>query len=127
MPEQTVDQLAPLEKPIEDEEMTFILKDKGGMHNIDCHFWWNDRGIKETVLMEMNGDRAEINIKDLYQLLFLIGTPEQQVSLVESKESAVREYEQTIDVFCPKDMKKGEAMRTKVKFCVPESEIIIKK
>ena len=95
-----------------------ILKDLGSGGN-DLTAEVNFPGQKDVVKLTLGGKSAVVAIKDLYTLVWSIGSAEQRDNLMPIKQTLVRKIRKRHIVEVTKDIRKGEKLNVRCETNVP--------
>lgn len=107
------------------EHEKFRLMDKAKNHDFFAEVNWDDQPQnQECKIVKFtfpNGDKAFVERKHLNEMLFAIGTPEDQRKLIPTVETSVRWWETVLSVKAKKDIKRGENITFPIKLSIPAS------
>ena len=109
----------------------FRIVDLAGKPAVEIEVNWelNNTEMNECKVLKFNypdGTVSYVKRELLNQLLFAIGTPEEQRKLIPQKLTKVRWYETILGVKATKDIRKGEMINFPIKISLPpiEEEVI---
>lgn len=109
----------------------FKMLDKAGKNTFWIEANWNpeDENTNEGKVLKFTfpkGETAFIKREDLHQILFALGTEEQQRKLIPQTLTKVRWYETVLSIKATKDIKKNEQITFPIKITLPplEQEVI---
>ncbi len=74
---------------------------------------------REDLEIKIAGIETTIKRKDLYNLAFIIGVPDEQLELMPVRSTTIRKYTKFVKAKARKDIKKGELIALTVDFDVP--------
>lgn len=101
----------------------FQLIDESGKNNLIIEVNWNDNPKQnECKLLKLtypDGKQAFVKKEYLNSLLFVIGTPEEQIKMVPQKLTTVRKYTTVLGITAKQDIKKGEQIKCAVEIDLP--------
>ena len=105
----------------------FLIPDLGKKNKFFVEVNWNpeDELTNQCKVLKCtfpNGDQIFIEKKHLIELLFSIGSPEEQRKMIPQKILRTRNYETMIGVTAKKDIKKGEKINFPLKITLPTFE-----
>ena len=105
----------------------FLIPDLSKKHNFTIEVNWNSEDEKTNQCKVLkctfpNGDQVFIDKKHLLELLFAIGSPEEQRSMIPQKIQRTRLYQTMIGVRAKKDIKQGEMINFPVRITLPTFE-----
>ena len=90
----------------------------GDNHEIEIDVNW-DKDLMEFIKLTIDDKIVYVKKSDLFAIMFLLATPEQQVEMVPVKREEMKEYERQHRVKLTKDMKEGEELVVNCKIHVP--------
>jgi len=103
------------------------MLDKAGKNNfwIEANWKPDDTKTNEGKILKFtfpDNQIAYIKREELHQILFAIGTPEQQQKLIPQTLTKVRWYETVLSVKAKNDIRKGESITFPIKISLPETK-----
>lgn len=107
----------------------FVINDKNGGNHIKIITDWNFKGIgDEDRIVEVRvGDKKSfINFNHLWSLVFMMSKHDEQDNLIPVKTGRVRMIEKMVEVVAHENVKKGDKVRFKIEFSVPEEMFVQK-
>ena len=79
-----------------------------------------DDKLKECVRIHIGKEKRIIKYSDLFEFMFILGSPEQQAKMIPVNQDLGYEYMKQLRIKCKKNMKKGEELVVNVKIHVPK-------
>ncbi len=98
---------------------TATIKDHSeGKHEIILDVNW-DKNLMEYIKLDFDGKVAYIKKSDLFQIVFVLATPEQQEQMIPVRRDEMKPYERQHRIKLTRDMKEGEELVANCKIHVP--------
>jgi len=110
----------------DDNYREYDLKDQRGRNHLKLTSDWNhkDDVTDRMIRIKMGDKEALVDYNHLWSLVFLISREEEQVNLIPVQTGRVRMIEKMVEIEAQNDIKKGDKIRTRIEFSIPEEMFV---